>query len=67
MTSVQIELPTSHRDRFDNKIREMRAGQAKNVTMFSDREYYEFVTKLKEFKIDPNLISLFYQATIQYF
>ena len=50
MTSIQIELPTSHRDRFDNKIREMTAGQAKNVTMFSDREYYEFVSKLKEFK-----------------
>ena len=26
MTSIQIELPTSDRDRFDNKIREMRAG-----------------------------------------
>ena len=50
MTSIQIELPTSHRDRFDSKIREMRAGQVKNVTMFSDREYNEFVTKLKEFK-----------------
>ena len=46
----QIELPSSHNDSFDIKIREMRAGQAKNVAMFSDRENYEFVTKLKEFK-----------------
>ena len=32
---------TAQRERFDSKIREMRAGQAKNVTMFSDKEYQE--------------------------
>ena len=41
---------TTQRERFDCKIREMRAGQAKNVTMFSDREYQEFVTKINDFK-----------------
>ena len=41
---------TAQKERFDSKIREMRAGQAKNVTMFSDREYQEFVTKINVFK-----------------
>ena len=40
----------AQRERFDSKIRDMRAGQAKNVTMFSDREYQEFVEKINDFK-----------------
>ena len=28
----------------------MRAGQAKNVTMFSDMEYHEYLSKMNEFK-----------------
>ena len=41
---------TAQMERFDSKIREMRAGQAKNVTMFSDRKYHKIGTKLNEFK-----------------
>ena len=41
---------TAQRERFDTKIKEMRAGQAKIVTMFSDREYHEFVTKINELR-----------------
>ena len=41
---------TAQRERFDTKIREMRPGQAKNVTMFSDMEYHEFLTKMNVFK-----------------
>ena len=40
---------TAQRERFDSKIREMRAGQAKNVTMFSDKECQEFVKKINDF------------------
>ena len=45
MTSIQSELQTSQKEIFDAKIREMRAGQAKNVTMFYDAEYDDFVPK----------------------
>ena len=41
---------TAQGERFDTKIKEMRAGRARNVTMFSDREYHEFVTKINEFR-----------------
>ena len=41
---------TAQRERFNTKIREMRAGQAKNVTMFSDMEYHEYLSKMNEFK-----------------
>ena len=57
MTSIQIQfkfnsiqIQTSQKERFDAKIREMRAGQAKNVTMFYDTEYDDFVAKKHEFK-----------------
>ena len=46
MTSIQSELQTSQKERFDAKIREMRAGQAKNVTMVYDAEYDDFVAKM---------------------
>ena len=54
MTSIQNELPmtgvSTQKERFDLKIKEMRAGQAKNVTMFNDTEYEGFIEKLKELK-----------------
>ena len=50
MTSIQSESQTSQKERFDAKIREMRAGKAKNVTMFYDAEYDDFVAKMHEFK-----------------
>ena len=54
MTSIQSELPVTtlvktkleiQKERFDLRIKEQRSGQAKNVTMFSDAEYSEFIKK----------------------
>ena len=41
---------TAQRERFNTKIREMRAGRAKNVTLFSDMEYHKYLSKMDEFK-----------------
>ena len=60
MTSIQSELPVTtlvktkleiQKERFDLRIKELRSGQAKNVTMFSDVEYFEFIRKLKDIKL----------------
>ena len=40
----------TQKKRFDLKIKEMRAGQAKNVTMFNNTKYEAFLEKLKELK-----------------
>ena len=49
MASIQNELPmtgvSTQKERFDMKIKEMRAGQAKNVTMFNHTEYEGFIEK----------------------
>ena len=44
MTEIQKE-------KFDQKIKEMRALQGRNVTMFTNVEYEHFIEKLKEFKL----------------
>ena len=59
MTSIQSELPVTtlvktkleiQKERFDLRIKELRSGQAKNVTMFSDAEYSEFIKKTERNK-----------------
>ena len=36
--------------RFDEKIKQLRSSQGKNVKMFSDQEYCDFIKKLKDIK-----------------
>ena len=36
--------------RFDKKIQELRAGQGKNVRMFSNIEYGKFIQKVKDIR-----------------
>lgn len=38
------------KEKFDQKIKEMRAIQGRNVTMFTNVECEHFIEKLKEFK-----------------
>ena len=35
---------------FDEKIKQLRYNQGKNVRMFSEQEYYNFIKKLKDKK-----------------
>ena len=46
MSSILID----QRGRFEAKIAELRASQGKNVRMFSDSEYKEFVKNVKEIR-----------------
>ena len=45
-----INTTENQKIRFDEKIQEMKAVQAKNVKMFSDEEYLDYISKLKEMK-----------------
>ena len=36
--------------RFEEKIQELRANQGKNVKMFSNKEYHDYIQKLKDIK-----------------
>ena len=36
--------------RFEDKIQELRANQGKNVKMFSNQEYNDYIQKLKDIK-----------------
>ena len=36
--------------RFDEKIIQLRSNLCKNVKMFSQQEYYDFIQKLKDIK-----------------
>ena len=36
--------------RFDEKIKQLRSNLCKNVKMFSQQEYYDFIQKLKDMK-----------------
>ena len=38
------------RSRFDIKVAELRAAQGKNVRMFSDADYHDYVQKVKEIR-----------------
>ena len=37
--------------RFEEKIQELRANQGKNVKMFSNKEYHDYIKKLKDMKL----------------
>ena len=39
------------RSRFDIKVAELRAAQGKNVRMFTDADYHDYVQKVKEIRI----------------
>ena len=41
---------SEHQNRFEEKILELRANQGKKVKMFSNREYQDYIKKLKEIK-----------------
>ena len=36
--------------RFDEKIKQLRSSQGKNVKMFFDQEYHNFIQKYKDIK-----------------
>ena len=40
----------NQRSRFDHKVAELRAAQGKNVRMFTDAEYQEYIQKVKEIR-----------------
>ena len=41
---------SEHQIRFEEKIQELRANQGKNVKMFSNKEYHDYIQKLKDIK-----------------
>ena len=40
----------NQRSRFDNKVAELRVAQGKNVLMFTDADYQEYIQKVKEIR-----------------
>ena len=41
-------MSSEQKVRFDEKLKQLRSSQSKNVKMFSEQEYYELIQKLKE-------------------
>ena len=43
-------MSSEQKVRFDEKTKQLRSSQGKNVKMFSDQEYCDFIQKLKDMK-----------------
>ena len=43
-------MSSEQKVRFDEKIKQLRSNQGKNVKMFSEQEYHDFIQKLKDIK-----------------